>query len=120
MGGLPRLSKPALRAIAAAEGGELTLILSPVSFWEFANKERRGDFAALRPVREWPAILMKADWLRILPTDPEIWLLAAELDWPLRDPADRIIAATALRHGVPVLTKDRVFHQKDCPVKAVW
>jgi PIN domain nuclease of toxin-antitoxin system len=59
-------------------------------------------------------------WIEIVDTDSKTWLLAAELDWSHRDPADRIIAATALIHGVPVLTKDRVFHGKDSPVKAVW
>lgn len=118
--GHPRLSAKAELAILTAENGETPLLLSPVTFWEFANKERHGQFEALRPVREWPGVLRSAPWLLIPPTDSETWLLAAELDWSHRDPADRLIAATALRHGVPVLTKDRVFHEKGCPVKAVW
>lgn len=44
----------------------------------------------------------------------------AELDWDQRDPADRIIAATALAQGVAVLTKDAMFHQPGCPVEALW
>jgi PIN domain nuclease of toxin-antitoxin system len=58
--------------------------------------------------------------MQVVDVIPEIWLLAADLDWTHRDPADRIIAATALLHGVPVLTKDQVFHAEDSPVKAVW
>ncbi|MCX6880844.1 MAG: type II toxin-antitoxin system VapC family toxin [Verrucomicrobia bacterium] len=118
--GHPRLSARALRAIEAAADGGPPLLISAVTFWEFGIKERRGQFRALRPVREWPDILKLTSWLRILPTDTEIWLRAAELDWQHRDPADRIIAATALVHNVPVLSKDDLFHQPDCPVEVVW
>jgi PIN domain nuclease of toxin-antitoxin system len=64
--------------------------------------------------------MAQAPWLEIVVTDASLWLAAATLDWPHRDPADRLIAATALAHSVPVLTKDRVFHRKGCPVEAVW
>ena len=118
--GHPRLSAPALRTIDAAADGGAPLLIAAVTFWEFGIKERRGQFRALRPVREWPDILKPISWIQILPTDTEIWLRAAELDWQHRDPADRIIAATALVHGVPLLTKDEVFHEPDSPVEGVW
>jgi PIN domain nuclease of toxin-antitoxin system len=118
--GNPRLSAHARQAIGAAADGGSPLIVSAVTFWEFGIKERRGQFRALRPVREWPGILHPVSWIQILPTDTETWLRASELDWQHRDPADRIIAATALLHGVPVVTKDAVFHEPDCPVKVVW
>jgi PIN domain nuclease of toxin-antitoxin system len=116
----PKLGEQAARAFAQAERGESRLLIAAVSFWEFANKERMGQFVATRPVREWPGILRKADWIEIVPADTEVWLRAAELEWAHRDPADRMIAAIALMHGVPVLTKDRVFHESGCPVEAVW
>ena len=118
--GHPRLSIRALDAIEVAANGGPPLLLSPVTFWEFGIKERRGQFRALRPVREWPDIITPISWIQILTTDSRIWMKAAELDWDHRDPADRIIAATALVHGVPVLTKDEIFHQPGCPVKVVW
>ena len=115
-----RLSARVLRAIEAAADGGPPLLISAVTFWEFAIKEHRGQFRARRPVREWPDILKPTSWLQILPTDTEIWLRATELEWQHRDPADRIIAATALVHNVPVLTKDVLFHQPECPVEALW
>ncbi len=51
---------------------------------------------------------------------PELWMRMAELEWSHRGPADRLIAATALLHDVPVLTKDRRFHAADSLVEAVW
>ena len=115
-----RLSRKAAAFFEACCAGDAGCLLSPVSLWEFALKERRGKFEASRPVREWPTYLGRLGWLELKPTTVEIWLLAAELDWKHRDPADRIIAATALHHRVPVLSKDRVFHLKSSPVEAVW
>lgn len=45
--------------------------------------------------------------LQILPVDGATWLLSAELDWPHRDPADRVIVATAMSFGCPLITSDR-------------
>jgi len=118
--GHPGLSPKALQVIAAAENGTSPLLIAPVSFWELSRKEGLGSFRPRRPVREWPGILDKADWIEMVPTTTQIWLLSAELNWAHKDPADRIIAATALLRGVSVLTKDRLFHQSDCPVEAVW
>jgi PIN domain nuclease of toxin-antitoxin system len=118
--GFPRLSKRALDVLenAAVEGALLKI--AAVTLWEFADKERQGKFVSRQPVAMWPKLLHDVAWLKMVDTSAEIWLTAAALDWDHRDPADRIIAATALIHGVPVLTKDRVFHEKGCPVKAVW
>jgi PIN domain nuclease of toxin-antitoxin system len=83
-------------------------------------KELRGLLQPRTPVREWPRLLGRIHNFEILDVDTDVWIRAAELDWPHRDPADRIIASTALRLGVAVLTKDRVFHSADSPVDAVW
>ena len=40
---------------------------------------------------------------------PEISLFAATLDWPHRDPFDRILAATVLVNGWVLISADRVF-----------
>ncbi len=42
----------------------------------------------------------------LLAVDTSIWLQTATLDWVDRDPADRVIVATALQKGLPILTKD--------------
>jgi len=118
--GFPRLSPDACRVLERAEQGDGVLKIAAVTLWEFADKERQGKFMARQPVIKWPFLLRDIPWIQLIDTDVEIWLAAATLDWAHRDPADRIIAATALLHGVPVLTKDRVFHEKSCPVKAVW
>jgi PIN domain nuclease of toxin-antitoxin system len=116
----PELSGKATDVFEQAPGGRRPLIVSAVTFWEMRMKERRGHFLPKTLVRRWPALLRRVPWMQVVDVTPEIWLLAADLDWTHRDPADRIIAATALLHRVPVLTKDRVFHAEDSPVMAVW
>lgn len=116
----PELSGKASLILEQAPDAGRPMMVSAITFWEMRMKECRLQFLPKNPVREWPALLREVPWIQVVDTTPAIWLLAAELDWAHRDPADRIIAATALLHGMPVLTKDRVFHEKNCPVKAVW
>jgi PIN domain nuclease of toxin-antitoxin system len=49
-----------------------------------------------------------AESFRVLPINPEIARLALELDLPHGDPFDRVIAATAKAHAIPLLTRDRL------------
>ena len=110
-----------VRGILSGIGGrEREFFVSSVTFWEFRLKELRGQLQPRHPVRNWPDVLRRTGNIHLVDVSTEIWLRTAELDWPHRDPADRIIAATALAHGVPVLTKDEIFHQPDCPVEVVW
>jgi PIN domain nuclease of toxin-antitoxin system len=102
-----KLSKSAARAIARAKGSS-GLGLASISLWELARlveKER----LRLKDVttREFLRAFMATKELRLLELDAEIALVAAQLppDFPA-DPADRIIAATARVHGVPLVTKD--------------
>jgi PIN domain nuclease of toxin-antitoxin system len=114
------LSDTARRTLDEAAGGDGVFYLVAVSFWELYRKELRGTLKPKVSVRRWPKMLERMDWMRLIDGSPEIWLKMAELDWAHQDPADRLIATVALRHGVPVLTRDRRFHASDSPVKAVW
>lgn len=114
------LSRTARQWIDRCEAGGCVVCVPVVALWELESKRRKGQLAFRCPLREaWPtlATIKGVEWLT--PSVNE-WLLAAELAWSHRDPADRLIAATALNRGVSVLTKDRAFHQSDCPVEAVW
>lgn len=115
-----RLSKRVAGILRKGPDSTIPLAITPVTFWELRLKERRGRFRPKTAVAEWPALIARVPWIEIVDTDSSIWIAAANLDWRHRDPADRIIAATALARGVPVLTKDRVFHSDGCPVEAVW
>lgn len=115
-----RLSPIAKQHFSSAPLSGSPLFVSAVTLWEMRLKERRQTFLPTTPVSKWPDLLAKIPWIEVVDTDSAIWLAAASLEWAHRDPADRIIAATAITRGVPVLTKDRVFHSEECPVEAVW
>ena len=59
-------------------------------------------------VLEWIERALALPALELLPLAPEIAAASTRLgpDWP-GDPADRIIAATALHHGAILVTRDQ-------------
>ena len=63
-------------------------------------------------------VLAKEAGLTFLPTDEEIWMRAAHLDWEHRDPVDRAIVATAQKKDLPLLTEDRAI--REFYAGAVW
>ena len=54
-----------------------------------------------------------------VPVDVEIALASTQLPSIHRDPFDRIIIATAQRHGMTILTKDRIIPSYP-KIKVVW
>lgn len=106
--------------IRACRLGRGMLIISGVSLWELEWKRRLGKLSVPGSVRPWIARLRGLRGVLLEGVSFELWVSMAEMDWAHRDPADRLIAATALYYDVPVLTRDRVFHAPDSPVKAVW
>lgn len=118
--GDPRLSDQAARVIEEGRLGKRPLIVNPVTFWELRLKKVRGILEVSTPVPLWPALLQDLPWIEVIGVETDLWLALADLDWSHRDPADRLIAATALKFRLPVLTKDRRFHASDSPVEAVW
>jgi len=115
-----RLSARAKRILENEAAEPDSLIVSAVTFWELRLKEVRGRLTPRKPVHTWPELIRRLPHMRIEEVRVEHWLRVAEMDWKNRDPADRIIAATALHPGVPVVTVDEKFHRVDSPVKAVW
>ena len=102
-----RLSSPARNAITAArdDGG---LQVSSISCWEIALLVRKGRLELTLPVVDWLAASEALPFVHFLPLDNRVALRANDLPGTLHeDPVDRIIAATALIHGLPLVTKDR-------------
>ena len=86
-----RLSRRALAAIAQAS----TVCVSAVSFFEIAQKVRLGKWPEMGPhVSALPGLLAEQGGIA-LPLDPAIAIAAGSMDWPHRDPFDRLLA----RHG---------------------
>ena len=100
-----RLSTAAGTAIAAAfSAGELCC--SDISLWELAMLVDRGRLDPGTDVRSYIDLVLQARDLDVLAISPEIATLSASLALH-KDPADRIIAATAISHSANLVTSDR-------------
>lgn len=93
-------------AFAAIENADRILI-SSISLWEIGIKARKGKLTLPTPLRQFAAAVESTERVRLLPVHTEIWLRTVELDWRHRDPADRVIVATAQVHNCPLVTSDR-------------
>jgi len=83
--------------------------VSPVSLWEISNKYRLGKIELPQAPREWFRSVCNRHRLSTLPLTNEIMISAGELPEHHKDPADRMIIATALEEGIEVVTGDRKF-----------
>jgi PIN domain nuclease of toxin-antitoxin system len=92
---------------AASEGGGTTYI-SPISAWEIGMLGSRGRLQFLITPERWFANLLEAPGVRLADMPPALLIASSYLPGkPPRDPADRILAATARDLGAMLLTRDR-------------
>ncbi len=102
--GSERLGPRARAAVeAAAAAGEAGF--SAISVWETAMLVRKGRYALNIPIDVWCADLVAAG-LSEAPLDATAAGMAAGLADLHEDPADRMIAATAVRLGARLVTAD--------------
>jgi PIN domain nuclease of toxin-antitoxin system len=76
-----------------------------ISFWEAAQLHRAGRIALPYAAERWRAEMLGAG-IQEIPVDGHIGIVATELTDLHRDPADRFIIATALRHDAELITAD--------------
>jgi PIN domain nuclease of toxin-antitoxin system len=104
-----RLSTVARRAIAGASPDQI--VVSAITFWEIGVKVRRGRFDLRMSVEAFEQRVRERLGVLVVPVTAPIAMRTALLDWDHRDPADRMIVATAELHGVPVVTSDRAIRE---------
>lgn len=110
-----------LSATAAARLHEMERLggfASSISIWELAVKIQRGKLELGIPIGEFVRRI-GATGVRLLAVDSVTWLRSVELAWDHRDPADRVIVATALLQNVPLVTADTEIHRFG-GVECVW
>ena len=100
----PRLGKNA-RASIATEFETDSICVSTISFWECAMLQAKQRITLPSAVDQWRSELL-AKGLVELPLDGAIAILAAHIEGLHKDPADRFIAATAIRHDATLVTAD--------------
>lgn len=55
--------------------------------------------------------LLRAQGGSVAPYTAEMAMLSGGMDWPHKDPFDRMIAATAIELSCPLISKDTAFDQ---------
>ena len=102
-----RLS-PAQREVVGAVGPETPLLVSDISLWEVATLHGLGRIRLALPLREWLDKAVAPPLVRRHGISPAVAAEVAALpDSFHRDPADRILVATARVLGATLLTQDR-------------
>jgi PIN domain nuclease of toxin-antitoxin system len=112
------LSRPARGAIQQARLSSLPILISAISLYEIARaSERRRVNLHSSPEAFFERVIST---LTVRPVSPSVSLIAARLPSTFPgDPADRIIAATAISEGATLITADQHIRRSRA-VKTVW
>jgi PIN domain nuclease of toxin-antitoxin system len=90
----------------AAASGQLRI--AAISVWEAALLASRGRVILGRPLAQWMIEAVSAPGLSIEPLAPQVAVEASSLPEAFhRDPADRLIVATARVANATLMTRDR-------------
>ncbi len=112
-----RLSKDAASAIRRARRGD-GLAASAITAYEVAWQVASGRIQGYGTVET--AVLRFLEGVSLRPITPEIAALATQFpgDYP-RDPADRLIGATARAEGLTLITRDERIRSSPL-VRTLW
>jgi PIN domain nuclease of toxin-antitoxin system len=87
--------------------GERRLHISAISVWEIAQLATRKRIALSTMVDTWIQTGLDDPDLTLLELSPSVLVEATRLPGDIhKDPADRMIVATARHHGLTLLTRD--------------
>jgi PIN domain nuclease of toxin-antitoxin system len=94
-----------------------SVLVSPISFFEIAQKVRLGKWPEMAPLVDRLPAFLDEQGGSVAALDPIVCTTAGTMAWEHRDPFDRLLAATAIRHNLPIVSADPVF---DGLVARVW
>jgi PIN domain nuclease of toxin-antitoxin system len=102
------ISEEASTALRQARDSGDMVYVSPITAWELGLLAARGRLNLLMTPQRWFDRLLEAPGLRLSEMPPNVLIASSFLPGILpRDPADRIIAATAREYGYRLMTRDR-------------
>lgn len=90
-----------------------TLALSPVSVWEALLFAEKGRVDLLPDPWNWIRMALATRPMREFPLTHQVALRSRSVRLSHDDPADRFIVATAMVHGLTLVTADRTL--LECP-----
>lgn len=84
------------------------IYVSPITAWEVGTLSRKRRFKSSLPPQRWFERLLSTDGIHLCELSVGILLESSFLPGRIhKDPADRIVAATAREYGFTVMTRDR-------------
>jgi PIN domain nuclease of toxin-antitoxin system len=92
------------KSIILSAKNDNKLYVSAISFCEIANKCISGKLSIGMPLNKWRQDLLSAGLIEF-PIDGLICITSQEIELH-KDPADRMIVATAMRHDALLVTAD--------------
>lgn len=102
--GSPRLS-PRVRHLAQSHGAE-SFALAAITLLEVARLAKNGEIALAPDPQDWLDDVSQR--FQVLSLTAAIAWRAVDFDWAHKDPADRLICATALEHKLTLVSNDKV------------
>ena len=113
------LSKKAKNAIERElDGGQI--MVSAISAWEIAMLVAHEKLVLSMDVPSWLSTVGQIEAVRFVPVDVEIGVKSTALPGEFhKDPADRMIVATARKLNVPLVTRDEKIRAYK-HVKSIW
>lgn len=102
------MAKAANEAIDKSVDASAPLYVSPITAWEVGMLSRKGWYRSSFSPQRWLARLRALPGIRICELTSDILMVSSFLPGSFhKDPADRIIAATAREFGHTVMTRDK-------------
>lgn len=100
----PELLKPSVRKLI---NDQRVVHVASISLLEIARKEAKGELVFGMPLQDWFRQALPRNRVELIEITPEVAIDATRLpEWDHKDPADRLIVATARVHRLSVITSD--------------
>jgi PIN domain nuclease of toxin-antitoxin system len=114
-----QLSRAATRAIRKAQANQGCAVAS-ISLWELAWLFQRGRLRSAGTIESSVREIVSSAAVNVLEITADIATLAVQFpeSYP-RDPADRLIGATARAHGLLLITQDERIRESPL-LRTVW
>jgi PIN domain nuclease of toxin-antitoxin system len=98
-----------LQAIDQAAAQEVPVFISPMTAWEIGLLNARGRLTMSMSPQAWFDTLLGVPGIALAELSSTILIASSFLPDPApRDPADRIIVATAREKGLRLVTRDKI------------
>ena len=113
-----QLTSKAKKAIAQADADN-QIHISEISLWEIAILLQKKRLQTKLLYLDFIQKILRTHQFILQGINPDIAYLASTIELETKDPTDRLIAATSIHLGIPLITSDKlIINAKD--VNTIW